>query len=304
MSQSLFWTLTLFNYKQDDIDKWKTLVDQGVAKYCCFQEESCPTIGKAHLQGYIVFQKRIRLGGVKKALGAPSVHAVRSNGTPSQNRDYCSKSKTAIEGSFCEVGQIPEDPVRGKRNDFEPFKEAVAQGLRCKRKAREDFPELVAKYPRWCYDYLADQKDISVEEHTPREWQVDLSTLLSQEPDDRVVFFVVDKEGNRGKTWFAKHYCKHHSDAQYMEPAKKADMSYALQDDLRVLFINITRSSAGDKGDYIYSFIEAVKDGMVFSSKYESRTKYFGKCHVVVMMNQEPNYELLSADRYRVIDLN
>lgn len=81
-------------------------------------------------------------------------------------------------------------------------------------------------------------------------------------------------------------------------------MAYALQDNLRVLFLNITRTSSGDKGDYIYSFIESVKDGMVFSPKYESRMKYLGKVHVVVMMNEEPNKKLLSNDRYYVIDLN
>lgn len=304
MSQSRFWTLTLFEYTQDDKDVWSKLVAKGQATYCCFQEEVCPSSNKRHLQGYIVFQKRIRLGGVKKQLGSRTVHAVRSNGTPSQNREYCSKKESAVEGSFKEFGERPPDPARGKRTDFEVFKQAVADGLRCKRKAREEFPDLTAKYPRWCYDYIADQKDILVEEHAPREWQLDLQSLLSEEPDDRIVFFIVDESGNQGKTWFAKSYCKEYSDAQYLEPSKKADMAYALQDELRVLFINITRSTSGEKADYLYSFIEAVKDGMVFSPKYESRTKYYGNVHVVVMMNEKPNMSLLSQDRYRVIELN
>jgi len=303
MSQSRFWTLTLFEYTQDDKDCWSQLVAKGEATYCCFQEELCPSTNKAHLQGYIVFQKRIRLGGVKKLLGSRIVHAVRSNGTPSQNRAYCSKGDSSVEGSFREFGECPPDPARGKRTDFDAFKEAVGEGLRCKRKAREEFSELVAKYPRWCYDYIADQKDISVEDHAPRQWQMDLQGLLSEVPDDRIVYFVVDEKGNQGKTWLAKDYCKRHSDAQYLEPAKKADMAHALQDDLRVLFINITRTSGGEKADYIYFFIEAVKDGMVFSPKYESRTKYFGKVHVVVMMNEYPNMKLLSEDRYRLIVL-
>lgn len=303
MSQSRFWTLTLFGFTQDDKDRFGKLVDEGVATYCCFQEESCPRTGKAHLQAYVVFQKRIRLAGVKKALCSRTVHAVRSDGTPSQNREYCSKPNSAVPDSFREYGSIPSDPARGKRNDFEEFKEAVKAGLRDKKRAREEFPALVAKYARWCYDYIDDQKDVSVEEHALRDWQADLDGLLSEAPDDRAVVFVVDKEGNRGKTWFAKHYVKLHDDAQFMEPAKKADMAYALQDNLRVLFLNITRSSSGEKADYLYSFIEAVKDGMVFSPKYESRMKYLGKVHVVVMMNQDPNFELLSTDRYRVINL-
>lgn len=303
MSQSLFWTLTLFDYTEDDKASWRNVVAAGKAVYCCFQEEVCAKTGRAHLQGYVVFQKRIRLAGVKKALGSRTIHAVRSNGTPSQNRAYCSKEESSVQGSFEEVGQIPADPARGKRSDFDAFKEAVEEGLRCKQEARRRFPELVAKYPRWCYDYLADQEDVCVEEHEYRPWQADLQAFLSEDPDDRRVYFVVDKEGNKGKTWFAKDYVKKNSNAQYMEPGKKADMAYALRDDVRVLFLNVTRASAGDKGDYLYSFIESVKDGMVFSPKYESRTKYLGKCHVVVMSNNEPNYELLSTDRYYVIEL-
>lgn len=303
MSRTRFWTLTLFDYKDEDISNWSQVVAEGKAQYLCFQEEVAPTTGAKHLQGYICFEKTTRLTGVKKALGSRTLHAVRSNGTPSANRTYCSKPETAVEGSFKEFGEIPAEPSRGKRTDFERFKEAVEDGLRCKRKAREEFPELTAKYPRWCYDFISDQQDIQCEEHSYYEWQADLESLLSEPPDDRKVIFVVDTTGNQGKTWFAKHYCKLHEDAQFLEPAKKADMAYALRESIRVLFLNITRTSDSDKNDYLYSFIECVKDGMIFSPKYESRMKYLPKCHVVVMMNDLPKRNLLSADRYSIIEL-
>lgn len=302
MSQSKYWTITLNNYTDNDVTNWTKAIENEKVQYICWQEEEAPTTGTPHLQGYVCTKKLQRLSGIKKILGG-SIHAVLSNGSPSQNRTYCSKSKTAKEGSFKEVGEIPPDPKRGKRTDFEDFKEAVKDGLQCKRKAREEFPELVAKYPRWCYDILSDQKDVQVEDHELYDWQKDLQESLSQEPNDREVIFVVDKDGGQGKTWFAKWYCKHNENAQYMEPAKKADMAYALQDNLRVLFLNITRTTESDKQEYLYSFIESVKDGMVFSPKYESRMKYYEKVHVVVMMNQDPNENLLSNDRYNIIYL-
>lgn len=301
--QSRFWTLTLNNYSDNDEAIWNTVVENGKASYICYQKETAPSTGTPHLQGYVVFPKKIRRSGVKKALQSTAVCAVRSDGTPSANRAYCSKSETATPGTFKEFGEIPEDPARGVRTDFQVFKDAVKSGLRCKRKARDEFPEMVAKYPRWCYDLLADQKDISVPDHELYDWQEELNNRLSAPPEDRKVIFVVDEDGNTGKTWFAKWYCKQHEDAQFMEPSKKADMAYSLQDDLRVLFINITRTSESDKTDYLYSFIESVKDGMVFSPKYESRMKYYDKVHVVIMMNQEPNMLLLSQDRYDIINL-
>jgi len=302
--QGRFWTLTLNNYTEDEIEVWKTIVNDGEASYICFQKEVAPSTGTPHLQGYAVFPKNKRLTAIKKVFRTDRIHAVLSNGTPSQNRTYCTKSVSAVPDSFYESGELPPDPKRGKRSDFEAFTEAVENGLRCKKQARKEFKDLTAKYPRWCYDILADQKDLSVEDFPLYPWQEDLQSALSAPGDDRTITFVVDKNGNQGKTWFAKWYTKKHEDAQFMEPSKKADMAYALQDNLRVLFINVTRTSDSGTLDYLYSFVESVKDGMVFSPKYESRMKYYDKVHVVVMMNSEPNMELLSADRYNIIELN
>lgn len=303
-SQTKFWTLTLFEEVEQKYKDWQTLVDHGKANYICYQMEVSPSTGKKHLQGYVVCPKKIRLGGLKKLLGSRSVHAVRSDGTPSQNRTYCSKSETAVADSFLEFGDLPDDPARGKRNDFEEFKEAVKEGLRDKRKAREAFPELIAKYPRWCYDYMSDQQDLQHEDHGEMyPWQKYLDGILEEDPDDRKVIFVYDRDGNNGKTWFCKQYVKKHDDAQLLTPSKKADMAYALREDIRVLFMNLPRTDDPKDNNYVYSFIESVKDGIVFSPKYESRMKYLNKVHVVVMMNQEPNEDLLSKDRYVIIDL-
>ncbi len=88
--------------------------------------------------------------------------------------------------------------------------------------------------------------------------------------------------GNKGKTWFCKWYIMTHGEAQYLEPGKKADMAHALQEDQRILFVNVTRQQV----DHLqYSFYESVKDGLVFSSKYESNLKRLPKMHVVIMMN-------------------
>jgi hypothetical protein len=53
-----------------------------------------------------------------------------------------------------------------------------------------------------------------------------------------------------------------------------------------------------------YSFLEAVKDGVVQSPKYESRVRYFNKVHVVVLMNQMPEMSELSEDRYDIVPLD
>lgn len=304
--QGKYWTLTYNNYNEDTLETWRKVVQQGEALYICFQQEKAPTTGTPHLQGYAVFHKKKRLAAVKKVLGS-GVHGILSNGSPSQNRDYCSKGTSSVEGTFEEYGVLPSAPKerQGKRNDLKHFMEAVKKGdVKDRVQARELFPEVTSKYPRFAYDYIDDQKKISVEEHDLYQWQQMLNDLLAEAPDDRKIIFVVDQDGGHGKTWFAKYYCKMHDDAQFMEPAKKQDMAYALKENLRVLFLNVTRTSDIKNQEYLYSFVESVKDGMVFSSKYESRVKYFDKVHVVVMMNTEPNRDLLSRDRYHVVELS
>lgn len=294
MSRAKHWCFTINNYSESDEDILYKLSEAPCTRYLIFQKEEGES-GTPHIQGYVSFYTQKRLNVVKRLVG-DRAHLEVARGTPQQNRAYCAKEETAIPGSLKEFGEIPEQE-KGKRNDIEEFKATVKGGCRDRKHLREEHSEIYAKYPRFCEAYIADNAPgISVPDHVLRDWQWDLNEHLSHEPDDRTIVFVYDPVGGKGKTWFAKWYCKHHSDAQYMEPAKKADMAYSLDDNVRVLFLNVTRTQS-EKSEYLYAFVESVKDGLIFSPKYESRMKQIGKCHVVVMMNDPPMEHLLTADR-------
>lgn len=53
-----------------------------------------------------------------------------------------------------------------------------------------------------------------------------------------------------------------------------------------------------------YGAIEQIKNGFIFSGKYESRQLIFSIPHVIIFSNFSPAYHLLSMDRWNVIDLN
>jgi hypothetical protein len=130
------------------------------------------------------------------------------------------------------------------------------------------------------------------------EWQEDLLKKLEQEPDDRTVIFIVDKGGNNGKTWFAHWYAQRNKDCQVICPGKRADMAYILRTDIRVLILDAPRSK---QGEYLqYDFLEDVKNGYIFSSKYESSIKQFKSPHLVVLMNEAPDLTKLSSDRFDI----
>jgi len=78
-------------------------------------------------------------------------------------------------------------------------------------------------------------------------------------------------------------------------------MAYVLDPLSKIYFFDCPRSK---QGEFIqYDFLEEVKNGYVFSSKYESRNKVFPSPHVVVFMNELPDMTKLSKDRYEIIRL-
>lgn len=285
------WCFTLNNYDEAELVALReSLSDSTKVRYAIFGKEIGES-GTPHLQGYVSLKKVQRLSGIKKVVGNRA-HVEVANGDERQNITYCSKSDPQPE----EFGTRSSS---GKRSDLEAFKDSVKDGVRDPKRLREEHSEVAARYPRFFDSYLRDHAPKpDLEYHVLNDWQQDLNQILNRVPDRRTVYFVVDYEGGKGKTWFAQYYCELHDNAIILEPGKKADMAYALPDICRTLFINCTREQV----EFLnYSFLESCKDGMVFSTKYESRVKRYNAMHVVVMMNQDPDMNKLSADRYKVI---
>eukprot|EP00965_Chrysotila_dentata_P129665 4286827-Pleurochrysis_carterae.AAC.1 len=63
---------------------------------------------------------------------------------------------------------------------------------------------------------------------------------------------------------------------------------------VKYIFINIQRSEK----NWNLPLMEALKDGYVFSAKYESCMLRLKPLHLVVLCNRLPDQEALSEDRY------
>lgn len=287
------WCFTLNNYTAADVEKLVQLEAESSVSYCIFGKEIGES-GTPHLQGFVSFNVRKTRAAAIALCGQAHFTVARQ---VQNSIEYCKK-----EGDFTEVG-TPPSSSSGKRTDIDAFKEDVVQGNLNFKDLRELHSEVWAKYPRFCVEYVNDHRPLKkVAEHPLRDWQTLLYDRLIGLPDERKVIFLVDVVGNSGKSWFAHWF--HQQDVrptQVILPGKKADMVYALEPSVEVLFIDAPRSK---QGDYLqYDFLEEVKNGYVFSSKYESRMKTLPPCHVVVSMNEEPDLTKLSFDRYDIIRL-
>lgn len=280
------YAFTLNNYDEAELVSLRLCLSSEKVRYAVFGHEVGET-GTPHLQGYVAFKKPIRFQACKNLVG-DRAHIEVAKASEHRNRQYCSK-----DGQVETFGKASES---GKRNDLEAFKDSVKGGCLSIKHLREEHSEIVAKFPRFCSDYIRDNLPVPDVPCFPLfPWQQDLNQILIHEPDDRSVIFVVDQGGNKGKSWFAKYYCSLHENAFLMRPGKHADMAYQLPETLRVLFLDCTRKQL----EYLpYTLLEELKDGYVSCTKYESCIKRYARLHVVVLMNQYPDKTSLSEDRY------
>ncbi|KAK3106809.1 hypothetical protein FSP39_000241, partial [Pinctada imbricata] len=69
----------------------------------------------------------------------------------------------------------------------------------------------------------------------------------------------------------------------------------------RLVVFDLTRD---DKPNVNYTLIEHLKNGVLFSTKYQSHVKTFAFCKVLCLANFAPDLDKLSADRWDVWHLN
>lgn len=298
MSQAKHWCFTLNNYCDDEL--FNSLPARAVYLVC---GKEIASTGTPHLQGYISFAIPRRLSQVKKI-------RPRANWSVARNircaPEYCKK-----DGDFIELGVLPSacsKSTNGRRNELCLFMDEVKEGVHDIKILREKFPNVFARYFRFAEAYLRDHLPIpTVETHPLRDWQSSLldDISLHQSPSDRTIVFLVDKDGNSGKSWFCRYVSQESfadkvGKALVLGAGKKGDLSYAFSKCLpypNVVLVDCPRSKMETLH---YDFLEELKNGCMFSSKYESSQLRFPVPHVVVFCNEEPDMSKLSDDRYDI----
>lgn len=133
------------------------------------------------------------------------------------------------------------------------------------------------------------------------EFQQEIIEMVKGEPDDRKVYWYWDIKGCKGKTTLAKHLCMNNN-ALYVQ-GKASDIKYGVMDmiakhgEIDIVIMGLPRSYE----QYVsYDAIESIKDGIFYSSKYESGMCIFNPPHVIILANFAPDKSKLSSDRWVV----
>lgn len=291
------WCFTLNNYTETELSDFLHWSEN--CSYVVVGEEFGEN-GTPHLQGFFILKRRRRLTQVKLIPGLARAHLEVARGTNAQASDYCKK-----DGSYREFGTLKT--AQGSRSDFEQLRDWIKE-LDYRPSdfdVAEVFPGLLGRYPRavrkFCDLYSPPVEYVDI--NSPlRGWQRALELRLTEQPDDRQVMFVVDVNGNVGKSWFTRYMLTKYADkVQRLSIGRREDLAFAIDPTKSIFLFDIPR---GQVEFMQYVVFEQLKDGIVFSTKYESGNKFVGPCHVVVFMNEKPDLNQLSADRYDITNLH
>jgi len=292
------YSLTINNYSDDEYNDVKKVIDEQCTYGIVGKEVGSD--GTPHLQIFLSFKQKRDFNKVKKMF--PRAHIETSRKPSINNQTYCSK-----DGDFYENGKIPNtNQENGKKGGLSKFDNIIKYIDNTPDVSYDSlvriFPEYCAKYPQYVrtlIDTVGQEPVDKVLLENPYVWQKQLLDELKAPASTRKIIWYFDKTGNNGKTYMSKHLVDCHK-AFYCNGGKHADILYAYNKQKIVVF-DFPRESA----EYInYGVIEQLKNGILFSSKYESRIKRFNQPHVIIFSNFLPEKERMSLDRWDIRILN
>lgn len=131
-------------------------------------------------------------------------------------------------------------------------------------------------------------------------WQGMAVADLSEQ-NDRQITVIVDPEGNNGKSWLTKYLvCNRICNLVPVLGDYKDMMRICMAKAGTGYVIDMERTQNPAKATGLWRAIESVKNGYLFEDRYNFRDMWIEPPKVLVLTNDNPPIETLSADRWRI----
>lgn len=137
------------------------------------------------------------------------------------------------------------------------------------------------------------------------KWQQDILNLIKTEPDDRTIHWYYETKGNVGKSFLAKFIAMNYN--TIIAEGKKNDIFNQVKGMLddekepKIIILDICRHNEEFTN---YGVLESLKNGMMYSGKYEGGQCIFDDVHVIVFSNHLPQEDKMSKDRWHIVEIN
>lgn len=131
-------------------------------------------------------------------------------------------------------------------------------------------------------------------------WQQMIVNIIKNTPDKRTIHWFWEPKGCAGKTELCK-YLHVKFNSNIVQNAGTGDIAYSIKNNPKSVIFSLPRSCEERVN---YEAIESIKDGIIFSKKYESCCKIFNNPHVIIFANFPPDKHKLSIDRWNIIRID
>jgi len=311
---------------------WGWACEQDIAN---LTEEKCKFViygkektknGRLHMQGYIEFKNAMRMTGVKRIIDSEygvksKIKLIPANANREYNESYCSKGiqsheeydKLGEQGpnygidaviykkTFTEVNE-----GKGKRTDWNQLYERIYEEPDFNT-ILEEFPEYAIKYSNGINAAInaihikngAAAANEDVAERTKDglfDWQKELYNELKGKPHQEKIIWYVDTDGRAGKSTMIDYTLANLKSVTMFENSGTKDVACAWNGE-RICFFDFPRPIEERMN---YGVIESIKNGRIFSAKYQSGLKRFGRPHVVCFSNFEPDHTKFSKYKWDI----
>lgn len=160
-----------------------------------------------------------------------------------------------------------------------------------------DYCEKEGNYYRSWEGALARYRDLEL-----KEWQKQCIAEVLGEQGERQVTVIVDINGNIGKSYLAKHMVVKYGFAYVPAMPNFEDyMFMAMAHDTAKGFIfDLPRADTIQQKKAMWMAMETIKNGYLYDKRYTFTEKWIEPPKMLVLANEEPPYETLSKDRWRI----
>lgn len=233
--------------------------------------------------------------------------------------NYCSEDVTNVTKSFQlngwkyifseELGDLGETPhLQGyiESNNairFDTLKKLLPKcHLEKSRGSRNDNVKYITKEKGRFYTNieLPYQEELCEIITDFNDWQKNVIDTLKTKPENRIIYWIFDETGGKGKTQLCR-YLFRNKQIMWIRTAKSNDIKHILSENknCRDIIFDLPRSD--NKIDY--GLLEELKDGLLFSGKYEGLIKEIAIPHIFVMSNEKPKLTKMSNGRIIEIEI-
>lgn len=151
--------------------------------------------------------------------------------------------------------------------------------------------------------------DKDKEVYIPKQYRTDKllpwqQTIFDRrdEWDTRHVNFVLEEEGNKGKSFLVGYMCcnGYSQKIPYMDNIKDIMRMIMDTEKKRIYFIDFPRGLGKDRLASFMSGVEEIKNGYCYDDRYTFKQEWFDSPNIWIFSNKLPKQELLSLDRWIV----